>query len=238
MKAITACPYCAMQFYVDDEQLTQFNGKVRCGSCMKVFTATDYIVQTEDDSGNIVTTSPSDEAPQVAEKPQVFDQATQDQEKLEAQEIVQADNIIDISSATDIDQAEPVAPEIIQAKPTTSDHTLDELEELSGSKEVDENFIAKTESLIKNIDIDDVASKLETAPAKKEPTSLFKEELKTKKKEDTGRTYSFMDDGKDDVIKEDNSFSFKIESPDSLDVLSKWREEKQKQLQSMRRPSQ
>ncbi|MDP1765916.1 MAG: zinc-ribbon and DUF3426 domain-containing protein [Methylotenera sp.] len=53
MTHITNCPSCNTQFIVTDEQLSQHNGKVRCGQCFNVFDATkelvDLEVQTEAD---------------------------------------------------------------------------------------------------------------------------------------------------------------------------------------------
>lgn len=43
MKSITTCPSCQTQFLVTDEQLSQYSGKVRCGHCLNVFNAIDYI---------------------------------------------------------------------------------------------------------------------------------------------------------------------------------------------------
>jgi len=43
MKSITTCPSCQTQFLVTDEQLSQYTGKVRCGHCLNVFNAIDYI---------------------------------------------------------------------------------------------------------------------------------------------------------------------------------------------------
>lgn len=46
MSAITNCPACHTQFVVTDEQLSQYNGKVRCGQCLHVFNAKDELVDT------------------------------------------------------------------------------------------------------------------------------------------------------------------------------------------------
>ena len=45
MKSTTTCPHCQTQFLVTDEQLSQYQGKVRCGHCLNVFNAIDYIVE-------------------------------------------------------------------------------------------------------------------------------------------------------------------------------------------------
>ncbi|PKO50524.1 MAG: hypothetical protein CVU27_08370 [Betaproteobacteria bacterium HGW-Betaproteobacteria-20] len=51
MRAITNCPSCQTQFVVTEEQLNQHQGKVRCGSCLKVFDATQHMVAPENASG-------------------------------------------------------------------------------------------------------------------------------------------------------------------------------------------
>jgi predicted Zn finger-like uncharacterized protein len=47
----TRCPHCAAQFKIGVEQLKQAQGKVRCGSCLEVFLATQNLV---DEQGNPV----------------------------------------------------------------------------------------------------------------------------------------------------------------------------------------
>jgi predicted Zn finger-like uncharacterized protein len=44
MSDITNCPACQTQFVVSKEQLNQYSGKVRCGSCLNVFDATQHMV--------------------------------------------------------------------------------------------------------------------------------------------------------------------------------------------------
>lgn len=52
MTNVTNCPNCQTQFVVTDEQLSQHNGKVRCGHCLHVFDATKELVDVNatDDS--------------------------------------------------------------------------------------------------------------------------------------------------------------------------------------------
>ena len=42
----TRCPHCGAQFRVGREHLQQAGGKVRCGSCLEVFRATEHLVET------------------------------------------------------------------------------------------------------------------------------------------------------------------------------------------------
>jgi predicted Zn finger-like uncharacterized protein len=44
MTNVTNCPNCQTQFIVTNEQLSQYNGKVRCGHCLHVFDATKELV--------------------------------------------------------------------------------------------------------------------------------------------------------------------------------------------------
>ncbi|GGC62948.1 DUF3426 domain-containing protein [Marinobacter halophilus] len=47
----TQCPNCETRFRVTDEQLSIAGGKVRCGSCMKVFNAVEHqVIKTDRDS--------------------------------------------------------------------------------------------------------------------------------------------------------------------------------------------
>lgn len=65
MSSITNCPNCQTQFVVTEEQLSQFGGKVRCGSCLNVFNATQHMVAPADLIDTALTSAPAneDEAP-------------------------------------------------------------------------------------------------------------------------------------------------------------------------------
>ena len=39
----TRCPHCAAQFKITEEHLKQARGAVRCGSCLQIFQASDYL---------------------------------------------------------------------------------------------------------------------------------------------------------------------------------------------------
>lgn len=54
MSAITNCPACQTQFVVTDEQLNQYNGKVRCGQCLHVFNAKDELVDSNTQAEPII----------------------------------------------------------------------------------------------------------------------------------------------------------------------------------------
>ncbi|MCH2558331.1 MAG: zinc-ribbon and DUF3426 domain-containing protein [Alcanivorax sp.] len=40
----TRCPHCGAQFKISDDHLSQARGAVRCGSCLRIFQATDHLV--------------------------------------------------------------------------------------------------------------------------------------------------------------------------------------------------
>lgn len=40
----TQCPHCSAQFRISEQHLAQAKGQVRCGSCLKVFLATEHLV--------------------------------------------------------------------------------------------------------------------------------------------------------------------------------------------------
>lgn len=211
MKSITKCPHCETQFYVDDTQLSQYNGKVRCGNCLEVFVAADYFVNERK------------QAPAVPEPtPEVIEEVTSE-EILEDGETIQAsfenNDPIEVSISNPAASFEFKQDEGESESNLASDDIEDELDGLTSARDVDENFIAKTESLIKNIDIEDAATKLE--PEFKAPSM---DELDKKKERK-----SFLDDAIESVDIQQPEFSFKIDSPETLDVLSKWREESDKE---------
>ena len=41
----TQCPHCGAQFRISEQHLAQAKGAVRCGSCLKVFQATDHLIE-------------------------------------------------------------------------------------------------------------------------------------------------------------------------------------------------
>lgn len=86
MTHITNCPNCQTQFIVTDEQLSQYNGKVRCGQCLNVFDATKELVNLETASGdeNIEFYSAAIEDSEVQE----YKSITNEIQANEAQEIV------------------------------------------------------------------------------------------------------------------------------------------------------
>lgn len=213
MKSITKCPHCETQFYVDDAQLSQYNGKVRCGNCLEVFVAADYFVTEQK------------QVPEVPQPtPEVIEEVTSEQ-TVEDGETTQVS--FESNDPIDVSISNPAASFEFKQEyvgdegenSNTSDDIEEELDGLTSVRDVDENFIAKTESLIKNIDIEDAATKLEP-----EANTTSIDELDKKKERK-----SFLDDAIESVDIQQPEFSFKIDSPETLDVLSKWREESDKE---------
>lgn len=64
MRHITHCPACETQFFVTDEQLNQYEGKVRCGQCLHVFNAKTQILDPTHTATTLV-----DESPKIADTP-------------------------------------------------------------------------------------------------------------------------------------------------------------------------
>lgn len=56
MRHITHCPACETQFFVTDEQLSQHEGKVRCGQCLHVFNAKQQIIEIAEVRPDEITT--------------------------------------------------------------------------------------------------------------------------------------------------------------------------------------
>ena len=56
---ISQCPNCKTRFTISEEKLNVAGGNVRCGACMKVFSASDYQIQTP---AAITNNNPADNA--------------------------------------------------------------------------------------------------------------------------------------------------------------------------------
>lgn len=125
MKSITACPHCSTQFLVDDEQLSQYNGKVRCGSCLNVFNAIDYIV-------------PSSQIPETQSQPTGVQQS-------------------------DTETTASITKESAITDDASEDHSP---EHVSINDEMEQAYFEKTQSLIENIDMHNIASESDAVDAK------------------------------------------------------------------------
>lgn len=225
MKSITKCPHCETQFYVDDAQLSQYNGKVRCGNCLEVFLAADYFIHKHENEAEKVVVEPRLEVVEETKADDLPDDINAAEEQLVPEESLLED--ADPAEGFEFKQRDIETPQ--EANP--KDAIEDEFDGLTSAREIDENFIAKTESLIKNIDIEDAAAKLEPVSnittdkidSTEDPIDKVAEIKKPAKRK------SFLDDDPEEVVIQQPGFSFKIDSPDTLDVLSKWREESAKE---------
>lgn len=228
MKSITKCPHCETQFYVDDAQLSQFNGKVRCGNCLEVFVAADYFIDKQQKHVPREIPSPT---------PEVVDEINTDNLLIGSESV--EEKLVVNASSEEVSTPDPAADfEFKQGNAADSEeensqsHEIEEeLDGLTSVRDIDENFIAKTESLIKNIDIEDAAAKLEPEAASTLVKSDSAESASDKQDEidKPVRRKSFLDDEPEEAVIQQPEFSFKIDSPETLDVLSKWREESAKE---------
>lgn len=227
MKSITKCPHCETQFYVDDAQLSQFNGKVRCGNCLEVFVAADHFIDKQDDKATPEVPVPTPEVVEEINTGNLPVDSEAIEQKLEIDASLEEASISDPAADFEFKQNDAVDSEEVNQ----SDAIEEELDGLTSVRDVDENFIAKTESLIKNIDIEDAAAKLEPETAYIADKNDSTEDAGDKPVETNkpARRRSFLDDDPEEVVIQQPGFSFKIDSPDTLDVLSKWREDSAKE---------
>lgn len=82
MTNVTNCPNCETQFIVTDEQLSQYNGKVRCGNCLHVFDATQQLVDVNESADAPVT-------PEVSENLQDIDDSVPHENATKNDEVIE-----------------------------------------------------------------------------------------------------------------------------------------------------
>lgn len=170
MKSITACPHCNTQFLVDDEQLSQYKGKVRCGNCLNVFNAVDYFVQSE----------PTDAVADIA-----VERAKPEAEKTITPTVAAPATLKEATAETTVPDVveETIIPEAIDT--VSNESQPNEIEETSQADStdndtIDQAYIDKTQSLIENINVDqfkvdidpeiDVVPEADNGTATKEPS--------------------------------------------------------------------
>jgi predicted Zn finger-like uncharacterized protein len=152
--SVTTCPHCTTQFVVDDAQLSQYGGKVRCGHCLNVFNAVDYI-----------TPSVAESAPEV----ESITPAPVQAETVETKPIVEEVVIPEpqpVVEQTPVPEEEPVAPQTNFLEESSIESDVSDEMAADVEEEVDQAFIDKTQSLIENINIHDIESELEPEVAK------------------------------------------------------------------------
>lgn len=89
MTSVTNCPNCQTQFIVTDEQLGQYNGKVRCGHCLHVFDATQELVDVNAEDNNEI-----DEDNLATSNDEAEPQTTNTEEYENSQISIEASNIV------------------------------------------------------------------------------------------------------------------------------------------------
>lgn len=60
----TRCPHCGAQFRISEQHLAQAKGAVRCGSCLKVFQATDHLIADKPAEKPAARATPADKPPE------------------------------------------------------------------------------------------------------------------------------------------------------------------------------
>lgn len=59
---VTRCPKCATAFRITSTQLESAKGAVRCGSCLHIFKAQDYLVKAANTQQPVAPTKPEPQA--------------------------------------------------------------------------------------------------------------------------------------------------------------------------------
>ena len=105
---VTRCPKCATAFRITSTQLESAKGAVRCGSCLHIFKAQDFLVKSPTPETAAQTTKPTDaiaakaEAPKIEEpKPEVVKPAPVTAPKIEKPEAIKPTQ-----------DAKPIAPKV------------------------------------------------------------------------------------------------------------------------------
>jgi predicted Zn finger-like uncharacterized protein len=99
MTAITNCPSCQTQFIVTEEQLSQHNGKVRCGNCLHVFDATKEIVEESVSSEIEITHQTDNEIDNQNSIIEINDETGSTPLEIEANEVVDKALLQDIQNS-------------------------------------------------------------------------------------------------------------------------------------------
>jgi len=145
MKSITACPHCSTQFLVEDEQLSLYNGKVRCGNCLNVFNAVDYMVPS--------IPNPSSEAEEDIAS-QVTDTITPEENVVQDVE----------TPSVDIESEPELAVNIEEADVESSDEQqLISEDNAVVHEQLEKTYIEKTQSLIQHIDMHNISTEVDSA---------------------------------------------------------------------------
>jgi predicted Zn finger-like uncharacterized protein len=125
MRYITHCPACETQFFVNDEQLNQHEGKVRCGQCLHVFNANEQIIESPQSEISINPADSEQPSNQPDVKPVYASQVESDQPNITNDVIAETPFVSDESDAVPV-SAEPFILESNQSSQEYAPTQLDE----------------------------------------------------------------------------------------------------------------
>lgn len=132
MRAVTHCPACQTEFFVTDEQLNQYNGKVRCGQCLHVFDAKAKILETVE-----------------SDIPVAAEQATDfSQESVTATESIAPEAITPEPSAAESIAPQVNEPEAKQEDIFIGDYQPSNFSDLAGKSKLNPAFRKKPRTLL------------------------------------------------------------------------------------------
>lgn len=144
----TRCPHCGAQFKISDEHLGQAGGAVRCGSCLRIFQATDHLI------GDAPPVGDADhwDAPRQEEQPPRLGSSSDRQDGLEL-----SDAFIDLDGG----QRHDHFADLEALGDDNGDHRA------AGKAGADESW---AEALLRDLEDDDAPPAGATAPAAKPAT--------------------------------------------------------------------
>lgn len=157
MKSVTTCPSCQTQFLVTDEQLSQYNGKVRCGHCLSVFNAVEYI-KIESTDIPVETSTPPENA--------IISQADP------IEEIVDVLAEEDFVESSEDESAQSLKADFVESSNAPTSSSIETIAEEKNVQDFNEVALSKRESLLKelfeqeNLPLEEVSSSL---PEREEP---------------------------------------------------------------------
>jgi predicted Zn finger-like uncharacterized protein len=129
---VTRCPKCATAFRITSTQLESAKGAVRCGSCLHIFKAQDFLVKSA--TPEVIATTKSVEkadAPQIAAaQPAIV--ATPQTEKPEASKTLAAQASAQTITSKPTSAPTPIAPKA--PSPKASDPKVPEPEKIASAK--------------------------------------------------------------------------------------------------------
>jgi len=146
----TRCPTCSTAFKVTDELLALANGKVRCGACLAIFQATDYMLER--------SKKPSLATP-VSSKPIVTNPVTANPITPKSIEPSPA-STTPIRSETNYLQQNASEPESIQSKTTLAETTqkkteISEPDDFTDDISIADPEVAEIESIPESISVEE-----------------------------------------------------------------------------------